>query len=616
MSPASGVTSAAVAGALRVYDANAAQVDSALSQLNDIATRHDLAAARAAFIGARYAYKRVEWLAEHYTPLTASALNGPAIDKPDDESPQILVRPTGLQVIEAMLYRAEVSNAILDSVAIQARIARINIKRIRNRAAETLVTESQLFDAARVEIGRMVSLGISGFDTPLVGTAIPEASVTISSIMDAVVDFAPTSTQNIELQRIGNAARAFLDSAKFADAFDRFTFVTVYANPFARALADLQQAASVERLTDRRAWNAAANTVFDTNAFNPQGFAPPGARPTSQALVALGARLFTETRLSGKNDRSCVTCHMPSRALADGMRVPALLPVPSAAALKLVTANEVRVAAPPRNTPTLYNAALQAASFADARIAFLEDQIATVIHNPREMGGDLARSAKLLRADTSYTRLFTAAFGEVPDSTAMSRELRGALAAYLRSLVRLDSRFDRAMRGDVEAMSTDEKQGFNLFMGKARCGTCHFAPLFNGTVPPGYTDSEVEILGVPKSLKKPLTIDADLGAGAADRAPLHNHAFKTSTVRNAAVTAPYMHNGSIATLEEVIDFYDAGGGAGLGVDVPNQTLARDSLHLSRVEKRQLVQFIGALTDTTSRANSLAESRPLKSLHRP
>lgn len=592
-----------------MYDINAAAADSALASLATVASSHDLAHARTVFIDARRAYKRIEWLAEHYTPLTAVAVNGPAIDRPDDESPHIIVRPTGLQVIEAMLYRPAMSNGLLDSVAIQARIARINIKRIRERVQETEVTETQLFDAARTEIGRMVSLGISGFDTPLVGTAIPEASATIASITAAMVDFAPTSTQNVELQRIGNAARTFLDSAKSFETFDHFTFISAYANPFARALGELQRAAGVQRLTDPRAWDAASNSVFDSNAFNPQGFAPPGARATSPQLVALGARLFHETRLSGKNDRSCATCHMQGRALTDGLRVPALLPTSRVESNGLVTASERRVAAPPRNTPTLFNAALQAASFADARVAFLEDQIATVIHNPREMGGDISHAASLLRKDSSYTSLFTAALGDVPDTTAMSRELRGALAAYLRSLVRLNSRFDRAMRGEVSVMTADERQGFNLFMGKARCGTCHFAPLFNGTVPPGYTDAEVEILGVPKSLRKPLSIDADLGAGAAERAPLHNHAFKTSTVRNAAVTAPYMHNGSIASLEELIDFYDAGGGAGLGLDVPNQTLASDSLHLSKIEKRQLIDFIGALTDTASTAPSLKAQAP-------
>ena len=601
VSPTSGVTSAPVVVAVRTFDANAQFADSALVLLGDAAMRHDLAQTRLRFVDARRAYKRVEWLAEHYTPVTAAALNGPAIDRPDEESPQIIVRPTGLQVMEAMLYRDAVPNSILDSVAIQARIARTNIKRIRERVGETLVTESQLFDAARTEIGRMVSLGVSGFDTPMAGTALPEASAVIQSLAEAMTQFAPASEANRKLQRIATGARAFLDSAKSFNAFDHFTFIAEYANPLSHALGELQRVANVPRLTDPRAWNASSNSVFDSDAFNAQGFAPPGARRTSPPLVALGARLFNETRLSGRNDRSCVTCHMPSRALSDGQRVPALLPASMVASGARVTANERRVAAPARNTPTLYNAALQAASFSDARITFLEDQITTVIHNPREMDGDIEHAASILRQDSSYAPLFHAAFGEVPDSAAMSRELRGALAAYLRSLVRLNSRFDRAMRGDAMAMTPGEKQGFNLFMGKARCATCHFAPLFNGTVPPGYAESEVEVIGVPKSFNNPTVIDPDLGAGMAERAPLHNHAFKTSTVRNAAVTAPYMHNGSMATLEELIDFYDAGGGAGLGLAVPNQTLASDSLHLSKLEKRQLIQFIGALTDSSSGA---------------
>jgi cytochrome c peroxidase len=176
--------------------------------------------------------------------------------------------------------------------------------------------------------------------------------------------------------------------------------------------------------------------------------------------------------------------------------------------------------------------------------------------------------------------------------------MRGALAAYMRSLVRLDSRFDRAMRGEEAVLAVDERRGFNLFMGKARCGTCHFAPLFNGTVPPGYTESEVEIIGVPVSTRGQV-LDPDRGAGASDKAPLHDFAFKTPTVRNVVVSAPYMHNGVFRTLAEVVDFYDAGGGAGLGLDVPNQTLPADSLHLTRGEKRDLVAFMRALTDTSS-----------------
>jgi cytochrome c peroxidase len=150
----------------------------------------------------------------------------------------------------------------------------------------------------------------------------------------------------------------------------------------------------------------------------------------------------------------------------------------------------------------------------------------------------------------------------------------------------------------VPTLAAEERRGFNLFMGKARCGTCHFAPLFNGTVPPGFTESEVEVIGVPARASRHAPLDPDRGAGASDRAPLHDFAFKTPTVRNVAVTAPYMHNGVFRTLAEVVEFYDAGGGAGLGLRVPNQTLSADSLHLTLREKRDLVAFMRALTDTS------------------
>jgi cytochrome c peroxidase len=127
-------------------------------------------------------------------------------------------------------------------------------------------------------------------------------------------------------------------------------------------------------------------------------------------------------------------------------------------------------------------------------------------------------------------------------------------------------------------------------MGKAKCATCHFAPLFNGTTPPMYAESEVEVIGalVSPSSRKP-TIDPDSGRHHVTRAEQHLHAFKVPTVRNVALTAPYMHNGAYRTLDEVVAFYNKGGGAGQGVSVPNQTLP--------VEQRALVAFMRALTDT-------------------
>jgi cytochrome c peroxidase len=142
-------------------------------------------------------------------------------------------------------------------------------------------------------------------------------------------------------------------------------------------------------------------------------------------------------------------------------------------------------------------------------------------------------------------------------------------------------------------MDADERKGFNLFMGKARCGTCHYMPLFNGNFPPMYNRIEGEVIGVPAA-RGVAVIDGDPGQFAIVPAPFLQHAFKTSTVRNAARTAPYMHNGVFENLIQVVDFYNDGGGAGEGAAVPNQTLPADSLRLDTTEEKALIKFIQSL----------------------
>ena len=153
------------------------------------------------------------------------------------------------------------------------------------------------------------------------------------------------------------------------------------------------------------------------------------------------------------------------------------------------------------------------------------------------------------------------------------------------------------MRGYEKQLNNSEKRGFNLFAGKAKCATCHFIPLFNGLVPPDFNETESEVLGIPgRSNKK--QVDGDLGKYDFTKAVIHQHAFKIPTLRNVSLTAPYMHNGVFKTLEEVIDFYDKGGGAGIGIKLPNQTLPADKLNLSKQEKKDIISFLHTLTDTT------------------
>ncbi len=251
-----------------------------------------------------------------------------------------------------------------------------------------------------------------------------------------------------------------------------------------------------------------------------------------------------------------------------------------------------------RNVPTLYYAALQEKHFYDQRASSLEAQSQDVIQNHDEMHGSLPEACARLMRDSAYVTLFKKAFPKLEE--IQPTHVMNALASYERTLLPFDSRFDRYMRGEKTLLDEAEKRGFNLFMGKAKCGTCHFMPIFNGTVPPTFTHSESEVLGVmtaPKSGR----LDTDQGRGAAfPTMPDLKHAFKIPTVRNVALTAPYMHNGAYQTLEQVVDFYDHGGAVGFGLNLPNQTLPADSLRLDAREKSDLVSFMEALTDSGSR----------------
>lgn len=135
-------------------------------------------------------------------------------------------------------------------------------------------------------------------------------------------------------------------------------------------------------------------------------------------------------------------------------------------------------------------------------------------------------------------------------------------------------------------------------MGKALCATCHFMPLTNGSVPPFFIEKEKEVIGVPKESNNK-ELDTDTGFYWVYNENLHKGMFKTPTIRNIELTAPYMHNGVYNTLEEVKNFYNKGGGSGLGFNVPHQTLPFDHLNLSEQEIQDIITFMKTLTDAYS-----------------
>jgi cytochrome c peroxidase len=539
---------------------------------------------RALFLQARLAFKRFEWAAEYFEPAASRTVNGPPVK--EVELSGVVIEPGGLQVIEGLLYPAY-DTVNKSELLRQLSLLERGCVKYKTHFENIDILDWQVFDAVKLEVFRIETLGITGFDNLLSLKSMTECAASLGSVRDVLGHYDEGVRGKFD------TAVAFLGSAADFNSFDRAAFITAYGNPITTAITASEERLKIAVTRYNRLLNQDAKTLFDTAAFNVNAYAPDESSFISPAKIALGQRLFADPGLSGDGTRSCQSCHQPGKAFTDGL-------------VKNTDLGSKQLLA--RNTPTLLNAALQPSQFYDLRVRTLEDQSLTVVQNTVEMHGSMKLSVQRLWQDTGYRRLFAAAFPRKDRAGIDTLEVMNALGSFVRSLVFLNSRFDAYMRGDKAAMSEEEVKGFNLFMGKAKCGTCHYMPLFNGNFPPRFVKTEAEVIGVPGAGRgvggagvgssaghgAGVVIDADMGRFAIVANESFRHAFKTPTVRNAAVTAPYMHNGVFGTLEEVVDFYDKGGGVGLGMKMPNQTLPFDKLELSEKEKKELVAFMKSL----------------------
>ncbi len=272
--------------------------------------------------------------------------------------------------------------------------------------------------------------------------------------------------------------------------------------------------------------------------------------------IKLGKVLFFDPRLSGSNFISCATCHNPALGWSDGQ--------PTA------IGHGMGVLA--RSTPTILNTAYQRFQFWDGRARTLEKQAL----GPIEAGGEMAQSLETLipelEAIPGYVEMFEAAY---PGEGISKKTIAKALASFERSIVSTDSPFDRWLKGVDGAMSESAIRGFQIFKGKANCTACHDG--FN------FTDNGFHNIGLPDN--------KDMGRYEIKPIKVLKGAFKTPTLRDVALTSPYMHNGQYATLEEVVEHYNRGGDKNMGNLDPNMK----PLHLTEQEKADLVEFMKALT---------------------
>ncbi|HSC26309.1 MAG TPA: cytochrome c peroxidase, partial [Vicinamibacterales bacterium] len=287
-------------------------------------------------------------------------------------------------------------------------------------------------------------------------------------------------------------------------------------------------------------------------------FPVPGDNPLTGTKVELGRVLFGDPLLSRDRSLACAGCHDPKRAFTDGR--PRSVGVFD------------RLGG--RNVPTLVNRAYGRFFFWDGRTTTLEAQVLRPIEDSREMDLTAREAVDRLRAQPRYVAAFHDAFGREPTIDDLAR----AVASYVRTILSGGAPFDRYARGEADALSPAARAGLQLFRGKANCVSCHPQPSF--------TDERFHNTGVAwrdGALR-------DVGREAVTGNREDRGAFKTPTLREVARTAPYMHDGSVETLEDVIEFYDRGGNVN-----PYRDPRLSRLDLSAEEKRQLLAFLRSLS---------------------
>lgn len=310
----------------------------------------------------------------------------------------------------------------------------------------------------------------------------------------------------------------------------------------------------------------------------------PEDNPTTPEKVELGRLLFFDPILSDDNTMSCAHCHHPHLGFSDGL--------PRSLGRGATGAGRERKGGIEltRGAPTLWNAVYNHRQFWDGRAANLEAQARMVITTPEEVNADPDDLVRELKAIPEYRELFDKAFGGTNGESITFKNITYALAAFERTLVSFNSRFDRYAAGDGSALTPQEKRGLKLFLSpKTRCNECHGLPTF--------ANRDFKVIGVPDPPNGPKDVPkegAEKGRGGGP-----NGAFKIPTLRNIALTAPYMHSGVFATLEEVLDFYAGGGGRGLGLDVPLQDDKIRKFQLTPQEKADIIAFLLALTDESA-----------------
>lgn len=538
----------------------------------------------------RNSFKEIEFfVAYHYPEFTKTHLNASLFHIEAAGTSSYTLPPEGLQVLDELIYSDEAQNEKEEIKTITNFLynnyANFYLSALKNGLSNTNNKTLPL----RIELIRIYSLGITGFDTPGSLNISEETSHALSGMKSYIQDESYFKNFNTEkvVQIIENSL-LYLEKNTDFETFDRIEFYKNTVQPLYEELGKWDGRS--DDLNNFSGWNVSNSNFFKSDFFDPYFYTILKNSEDSDELRKLGEKIFYDPSFSSNGKMSCASCHLPENAFTD---------------LQAKSVSNVEGRTVLRNSPTLYNAVFAKRFFYDMRAFYLEQQAEHVIYNKDEFNTNYEEIVKKLSANSEYKTSFLKVF---KDKKINKQNFSKALSSFVASLYSFDSDFDRFMR-DEKQISEDAKKGFNLFMGKANCATCHFAPHFSGLVPPFFNENESEVLGITKQpiQKLPLELDSDPGRIQSnvkkENSWIYENSFKTVTVRNIALTKPYFHNGAFNTLEEMIEFYNEGGGEGLGLPMKNQTLPADKLNLSEDEKKQLISFLNTLTDISKATKS-------------
>ncbi len=441
------------------------------------------------------------------------------------------------------------------------------------------LSQSDYFFAWVMDDYRQYFLHLTGYDRLNLEMVLPEYK---SNILSRITLLKSISEEQREKFRVPvlmsryEAIAELLEESNY-DQLDRATLLKTYLQPswshLSKIALDLS-GAEVPVWAAHFQWEG--QSPFSAQWLEPRAFRGVQSDINEAAAKVLGELLFFDPLLSGNGKRTCGSCHKPQKAFADGRQT------------SLGYDFTVRLK---RNAPSLVNTVFHKRFGHDNYHHSIEEQIMSVVEHPQEFRSNMDSIVERLRTSKEYEQLFGRAFPE--NSRIDSANVVEALGLYTASIISFDTEFDQYMRGEIQKIDTAIIVGFNLFMGKAQCGSCHFAPLFSGLKPPTFRDQEYHSHGVTTGVLWDKPIDLDWGI-ADFKGKDYKFFFRTPGLRNLQYTAPYMHNGI---------FYDMNGALGFIFEkheraYPLADFPSGAINFTDDEKEKLKAFLNSLNDHT------------------